>query len=156
MNTSNNFKALFMGILLMAATFLVASSIANGPTIAFAQSGNDIVGCARTVEVTLSGLPNQTSDASAQVALHKVSDNSDRGNADINIPGIGSGHVQVTFQYYLPNDSYNAQVSDIPGQVGGSSSVDIKSIDVCINPVHPHVSIGIPGIGSGTLIIYQH
>ena len=54
-----NFKSIIMGILLLAATFslLASNTIA---TESFAQSTNNVVGCAHEVTVTITGLPKQT------------------------------------------------------------------------------------------------
>jgi len=66
MKTNNNFKAMFVGILLIAATFSLMTSNTNGPTV-FAQSSNNPRGVEYTV--TISDLPKQTADASTVVTL---------------------------------------------------------------------------------------
>jgi hypothetical protein len=144
-----NFKAMIMGILLLAATFLLSS---NTYETAFAQSGNSILGCATTVKVTISHLPKQTAVATTEVTLSNIGPSDDRGYGNITIPGIGSGHVMVNFHIDSIN-AYSAKVSNIPGQTGESNSDDMTEGDVCGQSIHPIASIGIPGIGSGYLAI---
>ena len=50
-----------------------------------------------SVHVTLSGFPKQTADASSQVTLSPLRSHYE-GVAKINIPGIGSGDVQVNLE----------------------------------------------------------
>jgi len=88
MNT-DKFKALFMGILIIATTFLVTSNNANGPTV-FAQQQPS---CPPAIGVSINGLPGQTHDASTTINLdpdHPV------GLGQINIPGIGSASIELT------------------------------------------------------------
>ena len=77
-----NFKAMIIGILLIA-TLVVSNT--NGT--AFAQDINNVLGCATTVKVTVIDLPGQH----LQVVLSNSGPNQDKGEANINIPGIGSG-----------------------------------------------------------------
>lgn len=137
MNT-NNLKALFMGILLMAATFLVTNSIANGPTIAFAQEHGVIV--------SISKLPNQTVDASTQLTVSNIDPGHSSGRADINIPGIGSGSVVVDSQIQNDNPIIDISVFHLPGQTAQSDTLIHAYIGQELS-----VPIDIPGIGSGTL-----
>src|SRR3954452_8384693 len=51
MKTNNNFKAMFVGILLIAATFSLMTSNTNGPTV-FAQSSNNPRGVEYTVTIS--------------------------------------------------------------------------------------------------------
>ncbi len=81
-----NLKAMFIGILIIATTFLVASNNANGPT-AFAQQPS----CPDIVTVDISGLPGQTDDASAYIQVSPAGD----GSEHINIPGVGSANIEV-------------------------------------------------------------
>jgi len=146
-----NFKSIIMGILLLAATFslLASNTIA---TESFAQSTNNVVGCAHAVTVTISGLPKQTDDSNTQVALSNINPNEDKGEANINIPGIGSGHVFVA--YNLNSNTYFALISDIPGQNGPSFSDGISAANVCSSASPHFVSLIIPGnVGSGSLAI---
>jgi hypothetical protein len=144
---------MFVGILLIVATFLVISNNANGP--AFAQSdNNNILGCANTVKVTISHLPKQTADATTEVALSNIGPSDDRGYGNITIPGIGSGHVVINFHIYSIK-AYKAEVSNIPGQTGESTSEDMTEGNVCGQSIHPITSIGIPGIGSGYLAMIK-
>ena len=141
MNT-NNLKALFMGILLMAATFLVTNSIANGPTIAFAQEHGVIV--------SISKLPNQTVDASTQLTVSNIDPGHSSGRADINIPGIGSGNVVVNYKIdsYTSRQFFDISVSNLPGQSGASVG-HVYSEDGDLLPA----PIDIPGIGLGILTV---
>ena len=150
--TSNkNLKVMSMGILLIAATFLVASNNAN-VSAAFAQKDNRIAGCAHVVNVTISGLPKQRDDSNTQVTLSNFSPNEDKGEANINIPGIGSGHVFVA--YILNSNTYFALISDIPGQNGPSFSDGISAANVCSTSSPHFVFLNIPGnVGSGSLAI---
>src|SRR3954465_8325668 len=79
MNTSNNFKALFIGILLIAATTFSLMGSNTIATESFAQSTNNVVGCAHVVTVTISGLPKQTDDSNTQVPLSNIHPNEDKG-----------------------------------------------------------------------------
>jgi len=87
MNT-DKFKALFMGILIIATTFLVTSNNANGPTV-FAQRQTS---CPPAIDVSINGLPGQTHTASTTIDLK----DQPVGMGQINIPGIGSASIQVT------------------------------------------------------------
>ena len=143
---SNNFKAMIIGILLIV--FLVAS---NTYGTALARAGGKNIGCANTVKVTISKLPNQTADASSEVTLSNIGPSADRGYGNIAIPGIGSGHVLVNFHIGSIGE-YKAEVSDIPGQTGESkSNYDMTEGVVCGQSIHPTASIDIPGIGSGSI-----
>jgi hypothetical protein len=152
--TTTNFKALFMGILLIvSATFslLTSNTIA---TESFAQSTNNVVGCAHVVTVTISGLPKQTDDSNTQVPLSNIHPNEDKGEANINIPGIGSGHVFVA--YSLNSNAYFAYVFNIPGQNGPSFADGIPATDVCSSASPHSVNLVIPGnIGSGSLAMIR-
>ena len=82
-----------MGILLIvSSTFRLTNNNANGPAIAFAQQP-----CVDVVNVTLSGFPKQTADASTQVTLSPLRSHYE-GAAKINVPGIGSDDVQVNLE----------------------------------------------------------
>ena len=152
MNTSNNFKGLFIGILLIAATTFSLMGSNTIATESFAQSTNNVVGCAHAVTVTISGLPKQTDDSNTQVALSNINPNEDKGEANINIPGIGSGHVFVV--YNLNSNTYFAYVFNIPGQNGPSFSDGIPAANVCSSASPHSVNLVIPGnVGSGSLAI---
>jgi len=142
MNTSK-FHALFMGILIIAATFFMMASNTNG--IVFAQAPP-------YVKVTISNLPKQTADASTQVSLSSViSSNQARGEAVINIPGIGSGFVEVNYVFNnnKGTESFDISVSNLPGQ-GEPSNTLVHSENGYLFPE----PIDIPGIGSGTLKLF--
>jgi len=138
-----------MGILLIA-TLVVSHTY--GP--AFAQSTNNVVGCAHAVTVTISGLPKQTDDSNTQVPLSNTNPNEDKGEANINIPGIGSGHVFVV--YNLNSNAYFAYVFNIPGQNGPSFSDGIPAANVCSSAIPQSVNLVIPGnVGSGSLAMIR-
>ena len=99
------------------------------------------------LKVTISGLPKQTADASTQVPL-SLGSNDYYGNADINIPGIGSGVVEVDY-VIAGQELFDISVSNLPGQTVGSSDVLIDYI----NGENPSGPINISGIGSGTVLI---
>ena|SRR6476620_306658 len=137
-----NLKTMFTGILLIAATFLMASNT-NG--IVFAQSPP-------YVKVTISKLPKQTADASTQVTLSQTGSNNDyHGSANINIPGIGSGNVEVNYVLDVNKgtESFDISVFNLPGQ-GGPSNTLVYSENGYLLPE----PIDIPGIGSGTLKLF--
>ncbi len=71
----NNFKSMVMGILIISTTIFLMTNNTNATV--FAQSGNNIVGCAHTVKVTISGLLKQKSDATTQVTLSNTNPNND-------------------------------------------------------------------------------
>jgi len=130
-----------MGVLLIAVTISLMASNTNG--IVFAEQGGGIV--------TISGLPNQTADASIQVPLKTANPDGPpvyTGGASINIPGIGSGQVSVEL---IANGNllyYKVTISQLPGQT--------QSIESDINTQigNPNSApIDIPGIGKGTLTI---
>ena len=134
-----------MGILLIAATFVVTNSIGNGPTTAFAQQPI-------TVKVTISKLPKQTADASTQVTISQARQNNVYlGNADINIPGIGSGHVNIDIQV---NDqsAFGLVILNIQGN-SGSAGFPMSVTDYCTSGNSHSKPISIPGIGTGTVSI---
>jgi len=142
MNTSK-FHALFMGILIIAATFFMMASNTNG--IVFAQAPP-------YVKVTISNLPKQTADASTSVTLTQSGSNNDyRGSANINIPGIGSGNVFVGYVFDVNRgiESFDISVSNLPGQ-GEPSNTLVHSENGYLFPE----PIDIPGIGSGTLKLF--
>ena len=141
-NTNNN-KAIFMGILIIAATFFMMASNTNG--IVFAQAPP-------YVKVTISNLPKQTADASTSVTLTQSGSNNDyRGSANINIPGIGSGFVEVNYVFNnnKGTESFDISVSNLPGQ-GEPSNTLVHSENGYLFPE----PIDIPGIGSGTLKLF--
>jgi len=142
-----NFKAIIMGILLLASTFLM-TSYASGTV--FAQKGNSIVGCANTVKVTISHLPQQTADASTEVALSNLGPSDDQGTGNISIPGTGNGHVKVYFHIATVKE-YGATVSDIPGQTEVSPATRLSEAAVCNSESHQSGFLYIQGIGSGSL-----
>ena len=123
--TNNNLKPMFIGILLLAAaTLSLIPSITNG--IVFAQDGNNgVVGCANTVKVTISNLPQQTADTSTEVILSNIGPSDDQGSGSISIPGIDSGHVKVNFHIATVKE-YGATVSDIPGQTEESPAIRLQ------------------------------
>jgi hypothetical protein len=142
LTVKTRFKTLIMGILLIAATFLMASNT-NG--IVFAQAPP-------YVKVTISKLPKQTADASAQVTLSQTGSNNDyHGSANINIPGIGSGNVEVNYVLDVNKgtESFDISVSNLPGQ-GGPSDTLVYSENGYLLPK----PIDIPGIGIGTLKLF--
>jgi hypothetical protein len=146
LTVNSTLKAMIIEIFIIAVTFLVTSN-ANGSD-AFAQDGNNILGCAHTVKVTISHLPKQTADSSTQVALFNITPSDDRGEANITIPGIGDGLVVVKF-HIASDRTYKASISNIPGQTGESDNGDMPEGYVCGQSIHPLSTIGIPGIGSG-------
>ena len=142
LTVKTRFKTLIMGILLIAATFLMASNT-NG--IVFAQNSFP-------VKVTISKLPKQTADASTQVTLSQTGSNNDyRGSANINIPGIGSGFVEINYVLDVNKgtESFDISVFNLPGQ-GGPSNTLVYSENGYLLPE----PIDIPGIGSGTLKLF--
>jgi hypothetical protein len=154
MNTSNNFKASFIEILLIASTTFSLMGSNTIATESFAQSTNNVVGCAHAVTVTISGLPKQTDDSNTQVPLSNTNPNEDKGEANINIPGIGSGHVFVV--YNLNSNAYFAYVFNIPGQNGPSFSDGIPAANVCSSASPHSVNLVIPGnVGSGSLAMIR-
>jgi len=140
MNTSNKFKALFMGLLIIAVTFSLMASNTNG--IVFAQDSFQ-------VKVTIFHLPKQTAVASTPVTL-TGSNSVDAGNANINIPGIGSGNVVVNYKIdsYTSRQFFDISVSNLPGQSGASVG-HVYSEDGDLLPA----PIDIPGIGLGILTV---
>jgi hypothetical protein len=142
-----------MGILLIvSATFSLMSSNTI-VTAAFAQTDNNVVGCAHTVLVTISHLANQSVDVPIQVVLSNVDPFSDAGTASISIPGIGNGQIVVEF-HASSYRTYEALVSDMPGQ-NGVSHVVISDDSVCNHSVDnlTIVPLYIPGVGGGTIEI---
>jgi hypothetical protein len=87
----------------------------NTHEIAFAQSSNNIVGCASKVKVTISHLSKQTAIASSQVTLSNIGPDEDQGFANINNPGIGNDILAVSF-HQASYRAYNVDVSDLPKQ----------------------------------------
>jgi hypothetical protein len=141
-------KTMMMGILLIATTFLIIN-ITNG--IAFARSAsNTVVGCAHTAKITISHLPNQTSDASTEVTLSNIGPSDDQGQGSISIPGIGSGNVKAYFHIATVKE-YGATVSDIPGQTEVSPATRLSEASVCNSGSIQSGFLYIPGIGSGSL-----
>lgn len=110
MNTSNNFKTLVMGIMLLVATICLMSSNIFGVTFAQGISNKNLNGCTHIVQVTLSNLHQQTENASTQVTLYNIGPNFDRGLGIISIPEIGSGIVKLG--YNLQSNGYGAYISD--------------------------------------------
>jgi len=145
----NNFKSLVMGILIISTTIFLMTNNTNATV--FAQSGNNIVGCAHTVKVTISGLLKQKADATTQVTLSNTNPNNDHGQANIIIPGIGIGLLTVI---YHQSDSkiYTASVGNLPGQTGPSEPANQIANYVCYSSHNASpANINIPGIGFGTL-----
>jgi hypothetical protein len=66
------------------------------------------------------------------VALSQVGPNSDSGEANTNIHGIGSGHVILDIVINPPQNGkpYSVIVSNIPGQTGESDN-SISPIEHC-------------------------
>jgi len=150
-NTNNN-KAIFMGILIIAATFSLTTSNIIATAFAQGSSNNNVAGCAHTIKVTISKFPKQTAEASTQVTLSSIAPNFDDGKGSISIPGIGSGHVVV--DYNLDSNAYFAYVFNIPGQNGPSFSDGIPAANVCSSASPHSVNLVIPGnVGSGSLAI---
>jgi len=139
-----------MGMLLIAATTLLVISNTNGTV--FAQSGNNVPDCVHTLKVIISKLPKQTADATTQVTLSNIGPNVDRGSANINIPGIGSGNILVNFQLTSSYAAISASVNKLHGQTGNSELNPGLSLDFCggINN-NALTDINIPGIGTGRL-----
>ena len=146
---NNNLKAVLMGILLIiTATFLVVSNT-DGTVIA--QSSNN--GGSDEFKVTIFHLPKQTTDASTQVTLNNGDPNHNYGQANINIPGIGSGILLLDFQ--SSNAIILANIENIPGQ-NGESDTDIPLAQVGSNSYLPIPQpISIPGIGIGYISITE-
>jgi len=144
-NISNNSKAIIMGMLLLAATF--SMMISNTISTAFAQSGYPNVGCVQTMFVSISEVPKQTSDVSLSVPMVNVSPDKDHGEANVAIPGIGSG--KLTIDYTRQMLSYQPQLSGFPGQTGPSYVDSVRAPDIC--PGGEQANIVIPGIGDGVL-----
>ena len=146
-----NFKAMNMGILLIATLVVV-----NTYGIAFAQAGYNVAGCAHTVKVTIYNLPGQTAKSDTQATLSNVDQNKDKGDADINIPGIGSGHLEVS--YFANNGSgnptYNTIITGLQGQTTKDDDGIVTAGDVCYPSANtlPDI-ISVPGIGAGYLTI---
>jgi hypothetical protein len=142
-----NFKAMIIGILLIA-TLVVSNT--NGT--AFAQDINNVLGCATTVKVTVIDLPGQTNISDTQVVLSNSGPNQDKGESNINIPGIGSGQLFVS--HNLNENKFISLIINIQGQKGPSMSNDISGADVCASTSPKFVSLYIPGIpGTGSLSI---
>ena len=114
----------------------------------FAQAGSNIAGCTQTVKVSIFRLPNQVADASTQVSLSNIGPGEDRGDTNINIPGVGNGHLTVTFKGD-PGGYYDVQVSELPGQTAPSSSDHIIEYQVCGAGYDEQIVI--PGIGNGVV-----
>jgi len=144
----NNLNAIYIGILLIAATFLLASNTIA--TAAFAQSGNSVVGCANALLLALDKLPGQTNHASTKVTLSNIGPSGDQGQGSISIPGIGSGNVKVYFN--ATSKFYKATVSDIPGQIGESSSIRLLDEWVCGSPGPIGGFIHIPGFRTSFIL----
>ena len=142
---SNNFKAMIIGILLIATLMF-----SNTYGTAFAQAGKNVIGCANIVKATISKLPNQTADASTKVPLYNIEPGEDRGDTSIIIPGIGIGVVSVNFHLDSIGE-YVAEVSSIPGQTHPSDSGSMTADEVCSSNSPVTKGINIPGIGSGSL-----
>ena len=141
----SNFRAMILGILLVA-TFVAAS---NTNQTSFATDGRNS-SCANTVKVTLSNLPNQTASASSEVILKSMDPNNDRGHANLNIPGIGSGIVIVDFHH--DSNDYIVAVENVPGQTEGSMSFLFADKDTCFLPSGSLQGfIDISGVGSGSV-----
>ena len=78
-----------------------------------------------------------------------VSPDKDHGEANVAIPGIGSG--KLTIDYTRQMLSYQPQLSGFPGQTGPSDIFPQFGVNVCQgnqgNGVHADAPI--PGIGDG-------
>jgi len=134
---------MIIGILIITTTiFLMHSSTI---TTAFAQSVYPNVGCIKqSMGVTISGLDKQTSDLSLTVPMVNVSPNSDHGEANVAIRGIGSG--RLTIDYTRQMDSYQPQLSGFPGQTGLGYIEPVKAIEACADD-GGQANMIIPGIG---------
>jgi len=145
-----NFKTMIMGIII-ATTFLVTSNNANGPATAFAQQP-----CVDVVNVTLSSFPKQTDDASSQVTLSPLRSHYE-GAAQINIPGIGSGDVQVNLE--RSNDQILVHVPltiiSSTGEISsiGEASFNPSALQFCDSGDTINSKAILSGIGSGTVSI---
>src|SRR6476659_4800736 len=145
-NISNNSKAIIMGMLLLAATF--SMMISNTISTAFAQSGYPNVGCIKdTMGVSIYEIPKQTSYLHLNVPIVNVSPDKDHAEANVAIPGIGSG--KLTIDYTRQMLSYQPQLSGFPGQTGPSYVDSVRAPDIC--PGGEQANIVIPGIGDGVL-----
>jgi hypothetical protein len=141
----SDFKAMILGMLII--TTLLETS--NMYQTSFAADGIKN-SCANTLKATFSNLPNQTASASSEVILKNVDPNNDRGHANLNIPGIGSGIVIVDFHH--DTNDYLVTVEDIPGQIGGSTSFLFADKDSCYSRGGGLQGfIDISGIGSGSV-----
>ena len=149
-NTNNN-KAIFMGILIIAATFSLTTSNIIATAFAQGSSNNNVAGCAHTIKVTISKFPKQTAEASTQVTLSSIAPNFDDGKGSISIPGIGSGHVVVA--YNLDSNNYGGYVSDLPGQNGVDEPAILSGNAVCDSKDPQPAGLSLPGIGDGAMSI---
>ena len=136
--------------MIIGLLLIVILVVNNTYGTAFAQDGNHVLGCANTVKVTISYLPKQTADASAQVTLSNTGPGEHRGHADINIPGIGSGQLLVDFDN--TSHRYVVVVSGLPGQTDDEADALLTQTDVCSDsPFKRPTHLLIIGIGSGSL-----
>jgi hypothetical protein len=145
---SNAFKAIIIGILLITTTFLVTS---NTYGTAFAQAGEN-VGCANAVKVIIAYLPKQTADSSTIVTLFNMGPNDDRGHANINIPGIGSGLLEVYF-HNAAYRTYGATFDKFPGQTEYYHIALVSNTDFCYKGGSLRGPLVIPGIGDGDITL---
>jgi hypothetical protein len=146
---SNNSKSMIMGILLITATTFLVICNTNGT--AFAQAGEN-VGCANAVKVIIAYLPKQTADSSTIVTLFNMGPNDDRGHANINIPGIGSGLLEVYF-HNAAYRTYGATFDKFPGQTEYYHIALVSNTDFCYKGGSLRGPLVIPGIGDGDITL---
>ncbi|MGN6559429.1 MAG: hypothetical protein ACTHJ2_02795, partial [Candidatus Nitrosocosmicus sp.] len=140
-----DFKAMILCMLLIT-TLLSTSNIYQ---TSFAGDGIKN-GCANTVKVTLSNLPNQTASASSEVILKNIDPNNDRGQANLNISGIGSGIVIVDFHH--DTNDFLVAVEGVPGQTGKSTSFLFIDKHSCFSSGDSLQGfIDLSGVGSGSV-----
>ena len=134
-----------MGILIITTTiFLMHSSTI---TTAFAQSGYPNVGCIKdTMGVSIYEIPKQTSYLHLNVPIVNVSPDKDHAEANVAIPGIGSG--KLTIDYTRQMFVYQAEISGLPGQTGPSNVDPVKASDACALS-GGEANMMIPGLGEG-------
>ncbi len=115
-----------------------------------------ITGCGAKLKVSVMGLPNQKSNASAIVTGQLVGSCYHFANSTILVPGIGRGQVILGLQ---GNGSglYSILIKDLPSEMPRTSffGTGIPKEEVCPASSHSKLShsppgyIYIPGIGFG-------
>jgi hypothetical protein len=106
--------------------------------------------------VTKHNILDQTAKLDTHVVLSNVDEDKSHDYANINIPGIGSGHFKV--KYFANNDSgnpsYNTIITGLPCQTAKDDNSIVTADDVC-NPYAHALSniISVLGIGPSYLTI---